>query len=96
MTMLVLTENARSVIVALVDRLPEPDSSGVRIAETGEGDETSFEISPVAGPIDGDQLVEAEGARVFLEPAAATALSECVLDAQVDDEGQYRFLVALQ
>jgi Fe-S cluster assembly iron-binding protein IscA len=96
MTMLVLTENARSVIVALVDRLPQPDSSGLRIAETGTGDQTGFEIGPAAGPSDGDQLVEAEGARVFLEPAAATALSECVLDAQVDDDGHYQFLVARQ
>jgi len=47
-------------------------------------------------PVDGDQVIETEGARVFLEPGAAVALDDKSLDAQVDDEGTVAFTLAEQ
>jgi Fe-S cluster assembly iron-binding protein IscA len=43
-----------------------------------------------------DQVVEQEGARVFVEPAAATVLDDKVLDVRVDDGGGVQFLLAGQ
>jgi Fe-S cluster assembly iron-binding protein IscA len=47
-------------------------------------------------PVAGDQVIESEGARVFLEPGAAVALDDKSLDAQVDEEGTVAFTLAEQ
>jgi iron-sulfur cluster assembly protein len=46
--------------------------------------------------VDGDQVIETSGARVFLEPGAAVALDDKSLDAQVDDQGTVAFTLADQ
>ncbi|MFD0477045.1 hypothetical protein ACFQ0B_59165 [Nonomuraea thailandensis] len=41
-------------------------------------------------------MVEAEGARVYLDPVAATVLDDKSLDAGADDQGSVSFLVTEQ
>jgi hypothetical protein len=41
-------------------------------------------------------VVEESGARVFLEPNAAAALDDKILDAAVDDKGGVEFLLVPQ
>lgn len=96
--MLMLTENANRVIGALVEQRPElPDSAGLRIATTSsDSDEGGLALSTADTPHPGDQVIEGEEARVFLEEDAAMMLEDKVLDAQVDDAGQVQFLVAPQ
>lgn len=96
--MLMLTENATRVISALVEQRPDlPDSAGLRIASTTEEpDESGLTLSTTETPQPGDQVVEDQQARVFLESDAAEMLDDKVLDAQVDDAGQVQFLVAPQ
>jgi iron-sulfur cluster assembly protein len=92
--MLAVTENAVSVISQLTDRPELPEGAGLRIASS---DETpNLKVSPAGGPESGDQVVESEGARVFLEPQAAEMLDDKVLDARVNDSGGVEFLVAGQ
>ena len=90
--MLAVSENAVSVICQLTDRPELPDGAGLRIASSDEA--PNLKVSPAGSPEAGDQVIESEGARVFLEPEAATLLDDKVLDARVNDSGGVEFLVA--
>jgi iron-sulfur cluster assembly protein len=92
--MLVLTENATSAIRALAEFPELPESGGLRITSGEEPQELRLSAAP--SPEDGDQVIENGGARVFLESEAAAILDDQVLDAQVDQEGGVKFLVAPQ
>lgn len=91
--MLTLTPNASAVVKQLVDQIE--GQSGLRISQDSP-ESAALEVSPAPGPEATDQVVEADGAQVFLEPNAATSLDDKVLDATVDQEGQVEFSLALQ
>jgi Fe-S cluster assembly iron-binding protein IscA len=93
--MLILTSSATTVIRSVFDGSELPEGGGLRIASTHNGTE-NFTVQPAAGPEAGDQIVEDGGARVFLEPSAASMLGDTVLDADVDEEGQIQFLLTAQ
>ncbi len=80
--MLALTENAQAVIKTLVERPEVPEGTGVRIAP-GDGEELQLSLQPE--PADGDEVISAGGARIFLEPDTAQMLSNQTLDATVED-----------
>jgi hypothetical protein len=62
-----------------------PDGAGLRIATRPEGPaEGEFEVSVAAVPAEDDQVIEESGAQVFLEPHAAEALDDKVLDAEIE------------
>jgi iron-sulfur cluster assembly protein len=94
---LVLTDNASSVIRTLSDNnTPElTDDVGLRIAPTQNGP-MDLAVSMVGTPQEQDQVVEQDGVRVFLDPAAADVLEDKVLDATVEPDGQVRFMVSMQ
>ncbi|HLT70185.1 MAG TPA: hypothetical protein VKZ72_08460 [Acidimicrobiales bacterium] len=93
--MLQLSETATAAIANLVHHPDRPEVSGLRIAadETGSGQLT---VTPALMPEEGDQVVENEGARVYLEPVAAAALDDKILEAAVDADGRIEFMVADQ
>jgi iron-sulfur cluster assembly protein len=71
----------------VTDRGPsgtEPDGSG------------TLQVSAAAGPGENDQVIDAAGAHLYLEPQAAAYLEDKVLDAQVDREGQAHFSLGVQ
>jgi Fe-S cluster assembly iron-binding protein IscA len=94
--MLVLTDAAAEAVKSLTPATPE--GSGLRIASSGPEPESpgALELSAAPGPDANDQVVEAAGAHVYLEPQAAAFLDDKVLDAQIDNEGQAHFTVGLQ
>lgn len=92
--MLDVTENATDVIRQITDRPEMPDGAGLRIAPSDQPDNLS--VSPADTPEEGDQVVENEGARVFLEAEVAVMLDDKVLDARVNDAGGVEFVVATQ
>jgi iron-sulfur cluster assembly protein len=95
--MLVLTEAAAEVVKSVIDTPQAPDGTGLRITQSGEEPTASaLELAAAAKPGLNDQVVEAAGARVFLDPQAAAYLDDKVLDAQVDAEGQVRFMLGTQ
>jgi iron-sulfur cluster assembly protein len=94
--MLVLTEAAAEVVKAITATTETPEGSGLRIASSGAGDPGALQVSAAPGPGENDQVVEAAGAHVYLEPAAAAYLDDKVLDAQVDTEGKAHFSLGLQ
>jgi Fe-S cluster assembly iron-binding protein IscA len=95
--MLTLTENAASAIRTLTLQTDQPDESGVRIAPTtGEGGTQALRLTVTADPQPGDQVLEAEGARVFLDSDVAPSLDDKALDAQTNAQGQVEFRIAEQ
>ena len=92
--MLAISENAAEAIRGLVAAPEVPDSAGLRIAAPPMG-ETSFELSVAATPAEDDEVVDEQGAQVFLEPGAAALLDDKRLDAQVE-AGQVIFAIADQ
>jgi hypothetical protein len=53
-------------------------------------------LSLVAEPFEGDQVVDASGARLFLDSDAALLLDDKELDVAVDPSGDVQFAVADQ
>ena len=91
--MLTLTPVATQAIRQLTSQAEDPDASGIRIStgpDTPEG--TALELSLVEEPQPEDEMVDEDGATVYLEPDVAGFLEDKVLDAQVD-EGQVTFLL---
>jgi iron-sulfur cluster assembly protein len=96
--MLVLTEAAAEVVKSVTGTPQTPDGTGLRITQAGQepGGATALQLAPAAAPGEGDQVVEAAGARLFLDPQAAVYLENKVLDAEVDTQGKVRFTLASQ
>jgi Fe-S cluster assembly iron-binding protein IscA len=96
--MLVLTETAAEVVKALTAVPEAPEGSGLRIWSNAPQPQEPgvLEVSPAAAPAEDDQVIEAAGAHVFVEPQAAVYLDDKVLDAQVDTEGRARFSLGMQ
>jgi Fe-S cluster assembly iron-binding protein IscA len=94
--MLTLTHDAVSAIRDLTAQPDLPDQTGLRIAAQAAPEGASLALSLSAGPEPGDQLVEAEGARVYLDSGAATVLHDKALDVDVSEQGEVRFQVTEQ
>jgi len=85
--MLELTDSAADAIRALVGASDETaETGGLRVAAEQEGDMVSLEFNVVVLPGEDDEVVEEFGARVFLEPTAASLLDDKVLDASMQEE----------
>jgi Fe-S cluster assembly iron-binding protein IscA len=89
--MLTLTENASTIVKTLTEQAPQ-DDAGLRISSSNP-ESTAFAAEVAATPDPADQVVESGGARLFLEPGAAVALDDKVLDASVDDQGGVSFAI---
>jgi iron-sulfur cluster assembly protein len=93
--MLTLTDNAVTAIRSLTSRPELPEEAGLRIM-AGEDQQSTLQLSLAPNPLVGDEVVESEGARVFMEPGAAQVLDGKALDAQVDNDGGVAFTIADQ
>jgi iron-sulfur cluster assembly protein len=95
--MLVLTDAAAEVVKSLTSTPQQPDG-GLRIASSVPDPENpgALQVTAAPGPSENDQVIEAGGAHVYLEPQAAVYLDDKVLDAQVDNSGNAHFTLGLQ
>jgi iron-sulfur cluster assembly protein len=61
-----------------------PDGAGLRVSleQPENGHEPEFGLTVAMGPEDEDDVVELEGARVFLEPGVSGYFDDKVLDAE--------------
>jgi Fe-S cluster assembly iron-binding protein IscA len=91
---LTLTSNASAVVKQIADQTGG-DGSGLRITQQS-ADAPALDVAPSDSPEPGDQVVEADGARVFLGETAAQTLDDMVLDAQVDQTGGVQFSITPQ
>ena len=86
--MLLLTHDAAVVIRSLVEQSEVPDHGGLRITAQPLGNQqAALELSVAEEPDDLDEVVEQQGAQVFLEPIVAEALADKVLDAAIERDG---------
>ena len=90
--MLALTENVTEIVKQLTEEVPA--ISGIRVATEPDGQ--SLSVSPADQAVPGDQVVEQDGATVFVEEAAAVILDEMVLDGGVDADGNIEFALGQQ
>jgi Fe-S cluster assembly iron-binding protein IscA len=93
--MLTLTDNAVTAIRALTSQPEQSPDIGLRIMGQGEG-VPAFQLALAETPTEGDQVIETNGARVFLADDTAAVLADKALDAEVDDEGGVAFSVSPQ
>jgi iron-sulfur cluster assembly protein len=85
---LTVTHEASKAIRTLTDHTPEPESSGLRISvEAGDAGSPQLALSVTGGPYPQDQVVDAEGAHVFVDEALVGLMEDKTLDATIQDEG---------
>ncbi|MDN5892624.1 MAG: Fe-S cluster assembly protein HesB [Nocardioides sp.] len=92
--MLTLTENA-STIVKNIATQGGDETAGLRITSEN-APEPTFAVNAAAAAEAGDQVVEQDGATVFLDENSADQLDDKVLDAAVDEQGGVQFALAQQ
>jgi Fe-S cluster assembly iron-binding protein IscA len=90
--MLTISESAVEVIKVLLEG-DSADESGLRIAPVSGGEAEGLQASVASAPEGGDEVIEESGVRVFLEPTAASALGDKVLDAQQNENGEISLAV---
>lgn len=83
--MLTLTENAQTAIKTITSQAGLPEEGGVRIAMSEAGSDLQMALSPE--PAVGDQVIENDGARVFVAEETSTMLESQELDASETEEG---------
>jgi Fe-S cluster assembly iron-binding protein IscA len=89
--MLGISDTAAEAIKGFLEDAPA--GSGLRIDAAGppdENDETELEMSIADEPVEGDQVIEQGGARVFVSETLSDALSELTLDAEAHGD-HYHF-----
>jgi iron-sulfur cluster assembly protein len=95
--MLVLTEAAAEVVKSVTTTPQTPDGAGIRIAASPEPENAGgLQLTAATAPDESDQVIEAAGARVFVEERAAAYLDDKILDARLDEQGMAHFSLAMQ
>ena len=90
--MLALTENVTEIVKKLSAEVPT--ISGLRIA--AEADGQSLSVSPADQAAPDDQVIEQDGAIVYVDGPAAEMLDDKILDGGVDEEGNIQFALGQQ
>ena len=91
--MLSLTDNASTIVKEISHQIPE--AAGLRITSEN-AEQPSFEVEPAPAAEPGDEVVEQDGAIIYLDEAANLQLDDKVLDAAVDQDGAVQFALTLQ
>ena len=90
--MLTLTPTAVEVVRGLTADDTVPEGTGLRIAN--QNGRLALALAPQ--PDEADRVIAGDGARLFLDDAAAAYLDDKILDANVDDQGNPTFTLASQ
>jgi Fe-S cluster assembly iron-binding protein IscA len=93
--MLTLTENASAIVNEITSQPGLAETAGLRIT-TENTPEPALAVSAAQQGEPGDQVVEQNGAKIYLDASAAELLDDKVLDAAVDPSGKVEFALAVQ
>ena len=85
--MLTITSEAADAIREIVQANDLPSGSGLRITAEEDGDEVSIELDVTEQPETDDDVVESDGARVFLDGTASEVLTD--VDLTVTPHGDH-------
>jgi iron-sulfur cluster assembly protein len=96
--MLVLTEAAAQAVKSVTATMQESETAGLRIASAVPEPVSpgALQVTTAPGPGENDHVIEAAGARIYLEPRAAAFLDDKILDARPDAQGNPRFSLGVQ
>jgi Fe-S cluster assembly iron-binding protein IscA len=89
---LALTENVTDIVKQLAVEVPE--ISALRIATEADGQ--SLSVSPADHAEADDQVIEQDGAIVYVDGPASQLLADKVLDGGVDEDGNIQFALGQQ
>jgi iron-sulfur cluster assembly protein len=89
---LALTENVTDIVKKLAEEVPE--ISALRIATESDGE--SLSVSPADHAESDDQVIEQDGATIYVDGPASEFLSDKVLDGGVDGDGNIQFALGQQ
>jgi iron-sulfur cluster assembly protein len=82
---LTITPTAAEAIRAIIESTDVPDEGGIRISIARQnGAEASLELALSPAPMEGDNVLEMNGAHVFLDETASLALEDKLLDAEIE------------
>jgi iron-sulfur cluster assembly protein len=93
---LTITNDAAEAIRVVRDALELPESAGLRIStapQSMNGTGPSFAVEFAPQPTPEDQVLEGEGAQIFLAPEAEAALDDKQLDADIEAGGEIKFTI---
>jgi Fe-S cluster assembly iron-binding protein IscA len=90
--MLALTENVTEIVKKLAEEVP--GISALRIS--AESDGQSLSVSPADQAAPHDQVLEQDGATVYVDETASVMLADKILDGGVDEEGNIQFALGQQ
>lgn len=90
--MLTLTENASTIVKTIVDQNLPTEDAGLRFSQL-DGEQAALTVAAAEQAEPGDEVIEQNGAKVFLDETAAVALGDQILDAAVDDTGSVQFSI---
>ena len=94
--LLALTDSAVQAVKHIVSSSEEAsEAGGLRLVAEREGTQANFHLDVVPLPAEDDEVIEEQGARIFLETNAASLLDDKVLDANVE-QNQVAFTIADQ
>jgi len=94
--LLALTDSAVQAVKDIVSSSEQvPETGGLRMVAERAGMQAKFQLSVASLPAEDDEVIEEQGARVFLEPEAASLLDDMVLDASVE-QNRVAFTIADQ
>jgi iron-sulfur cluster assembly protein len=86
--MLTVSPEAAQAITGLVSRPGVPEGAGLKMSpRTEPGEPTAIEVSLADSPTESDQVIEEQGAQVFVANELAPALDDKMLDATVEQDG---------
>jgi Fe-S cluster assembly iron-binding protein IscA len=92
---LALTDNAVEAVRSIVSSEAESDAAGIRVTAGQAGEQPRFRLDIVPMPVEEDQVIEEQGARIFLGPEEASLLEDKVLDAHIE-QNRVAFMIGDQ
>lgn len=85
--MLAISQEAATAINGIVSNAQASEGAGLRISPQLKANEpAALELSVVEAPVGGDQVVEDQGAQVFVDEQIAPVLDDKLLDATIEDD----------
>ena len=90
--MLTLTADACTIVKTIISETEAPETAGLRF-DDGSSEGADLAIEVVEHPVEGDTIVDQDGARVYLAQAISERVSTLMLDATADANGLVDFSI---
>ena len=91
--MLQITNGAATFLTELRRGQDVPDTHGLRVfPESAEPGEITIGLGFTDSPLEGDQVTEKDGLKVFVAPELAAPLNEAAIDVAAETDGAARLI----